>query len=108
MHNAEGILDLQLTKKDLKTKAHITIDGIDYSILSGIYISPYAKSILEKNVEILDGLLMDTTWRVLPYYVTSILMCSVCNIGIPIAFSFGKGETASLYEMFFDAFKKKV
>jgi hypothetical protein len=50
---------------------------------------------------------MDTTWRVLPYYVTSILICSVCNIGITIAFSFGKGETASLYEMFFDAFKKK-
>ena len=50
---------------------------------------------------------MDTTWRVLPYYVTSILMCSVCNVGIPIAFSFGKGETASLYEMFFTAFRKK-
>ena len=50
---------------------------------------------------------MDTTWRVLPYYVTSILMCSVCNVGIPLAFSFGKGETVSLYEMFFKAFADK-
>ena len=105
--NVEGFLDLEVTKSNLRTKGHIHIDDVDYSILSGIYISPYSASILEDNNEIVDGLLMDTTWHVLPYYVTSILMCSVCNVGIPLAFSFGKGETSSLYEMFFETFNEK-
>ena len=47
---------------------------------------------------------MDTTWKVLPYYVTSILMLSICNVGIPVSFCFGKAETDDLYEMFFKAF----
>ena len=40
----------------------ITKNGKKYSILKGIYISPFSQSILGKeNAEFIDGLLMDTT-----------------------------------------------
>ena len=68
----------------------------------------FAKSIFEDNEEIADGLLMDTTWSVLQYYVTSILMVSMCNDGIPVAFSFGNSETIDLYDTFFSVMKEKI
>ena len=97
---------MQVCKEFLKTKAHITLEDTQHSIVSGIYISPFTESIMKDNKDILDGLILDTTWHVLPYYVTSILMCSICNVGVPVAFCFGKGETASLYEYFFQSFAK--
>ena len=108
MHSTEGYLKLFVTKESYSSKQHMVIDENEVSILSGIYISPFAKSIFEDNEEIADGLLMDTTWRVLPYYVTSILMISMCNVGIPVAFSFGNSETIDLYELFFSVMKEKI
>ena len=51
---------------------------------------------------------MDATWKTIDCYVTSILMMSVCNVGIPIGFSFGPGETKELYSMFYDAFDEVI
>jgi hypothetical protein len=76
-----------------------------YSIIGGIYISPFAASICGPlNKEIFDGLLMDATWKTIKGYVTSILIGSVCNVGIPLSFSFGPGETKELYELFYSTF----
>jgi hypothetical protein len=44
---------------------------------------------------------MDTTWRVLRLYVTSILTVVIGNVGIPIAVSFGPVEDTALYETFY-------
>jgi hypothetical protein len=38
-------------------------DGIEYSILSGSYLTPWAPSVLIENE--IDGLIMDTTWNVM-------------------------------------------
>ena len=78
----------------------ITIDNTEYSILCGIYISPFARSIFNNNADVIDGLLMDTTWKIISKYVTSILMCSSYNVGIPVAFAFGGAEDKDLYSMF--------
>ena len=48
---------------------------------------------------------MDTTWRVLPYYVTSILMASSMNGGLPLSFSFGFSENVEIYQNHFNAFQ---
>ena len=87
---------------------HITIDNIDYSIVNGIYISPYAKSILLDNPSKIDGILMDTTWRVINKYVTSILMVTSYNVGIPIAFAFGESEDKKLYSLFIKEFNERL
>ena len=104
MQQTEGILKLYISENLYKSKTHIRHDEKEYSIISGIYISPYTLSITQDNKDIIDGLLMDTTWKLLPNYVTSILMFSICNVGIPIAFCFGNAEKADLYDMFFKNF----
>ena len=104
MQNCEGFLKLQISGNLYKDKVHVTFDEIDYSIISGIYISPYAEEIFKRNGDIIDGILLDTTWKLIPCYVTSILMLSVCNVGIPVAFSFGDSENTDIYDQFFKVF----
>lgn len=104
LNNTEGFLKLFISDKLYKNKEHITLNEVEYSIISGIYISPYSESIIRDNPELIDGVIMDTTWKVLPLYVTSILMLSICNVGIPIGYCFGKAETCELYDMFFKTF----
>ena len=50
-------------------------------------------------------MLLDTTWKILPNYDTSILMGSSMNTGIPLSFAFGEGETKELYNLHFKHFK---
>lgn len=49
-------------------------------------------------------MLLDTTWRALPYYVTSILMASSFNTGLPLSIAFGHSENRNLYENHFNVF----
>ncbi|NLZ73129.1 MAG: hypothetical protein GX905_04840 [Bacteroidales bacterium] len=89
-------LDVQpvTTKKRLIS---INIENVNHYIKSGVYISPWAKSLLEDKT-ITQGFLLDTTWKIMPYYVTSIIMISCYNIGIPIGFAFGHSEDKELYK----------
>jgi hypothetical protein len=79
-------------------------NGEFFSKIGGCYISPFALSIFQKNTSILDGIMLDTTWRVMRLYVTSILMVILANVGIPVAFAFGPVEDSNLYETFFTTF----
>ena len=47
---------------------------------------------------------MDTTWKTIHKYVTSLLMCSSYNVGVSTAFAFGGSEDKDLYNMFIDKF----
>ena len=95
---------INITKRRRLTKfAH---DKKEFHVLNGIYISNHAKSLLVNN-DVVSVLLVDTTWKLMPNYVTSILMASVHNIGIPISFTFGIGETKSLYNLHINTFKEK-
>ncbi|KAK8892033.1 hypothetical protein M9Y10_029255 [Tritrichomonas musculus] len=96
-------LNIQKTKiKKRLTK--IVLNGEEYTIISGIYILPDSESIISEN-NIIDGMLLDTTWKILPNYDTSILMGSSMNTGIPLSFAFGEGETKELYNLHFKHFK---
>ena len=109
--NNQGFFKFIISERNISDKDMISLqhNGKTYSILGGIYISPFSKSICdEQNKGIVDGLLMDATWKTINCYVTSILMMSVCNVGIPIGFSFGPGETKELYSMFYDAFEDVI
>ena len=88
-----------------KNLAFIERNERKYYILGGIYISPFSKSLLNDCGKI-NGIQLDTTWKIIPMYVTSILMSCTLNTGIPLGFAFGSGEDKQLYSKHFDAFKK--
>jgi hypothetical protein len=70
------------------------------SVLAGWYISPYAQALFTRNTEVIDGLLMDATWKIIPNGVSSILMLSISNVGIPVALAIGRKEDRAHYETF--------
>lgn len=86
----------------------IEIEGRLYSIINGIYISPYAESLFKENHDLIDGIMLDTTWKVISKYVTSIMMCSSLNVGISCAFAFSGAEDSDLYRQFIDKFNDKL
>ena len=95
--------------------AFITIDKLEINSLDKLkgHIKGYLKLVVQQQnglrrlakVEheginmstLIQGFMLDTTWHIMPYYVTSILMASSFNIGVPLAFSFGHGETRNIY-----------
>ena len=104
-----GYLHLTLIQNtSSKSLKIVTIEGIQYSIVCGIYISPFTKSLFNDNDNIIDGLILDTTWKTIPKYVTSILMCSSYNVGIPTSFTFGGSEDKELYSLFINHLKKEL
>jgi hypothetical protein len=102
-----GYLEFDIQKSNRPKKlAVITLKDTRFFIVSGIYISPYAKSLFLENGDNVSGILLDTTFKLLPYYVVSILMISYKNVGIPISFAFGASETKELYNKHFNALNK--
>jgi hypothetical protein len=59
------------------------------SIAKGCYVTPYAHAIFIRNRAMIDGLLMDATWKIIWSCVSSILMLSITNVGIPAALTIG-------------------
>jgi hypothetical protein len=74
----------------------------EFSILRGWYLSSCTQSILERNS--MDGLMLDTTWKIIRKYMTTIIMAVYRNVGIPLGLAFGTAETMELYEQHFGAF----
>ena len=108
-NNLKGYLQLNIEECTWKKKlCKILYNEKMHYIQSGIYISTFAESLLKDNNNIVKGLLIDTTWKVMPGYVTSILMGAVKNTGIPLSIAFGKGETKSLYLLHILAFKRQL
>jgi hypothetical protein len=79
-------------------------EGSRWSIDSGIWVHPLAPSILTENE--IDGIVLDTTFKVIRLYYTAILVAVYHNVGIPIAFTFGGGETEDLYNTFSVTFQE--
>ena len=106
----EGYVEFIVNKRQHKnSEAFIIYEGEEYVIKKGIYISPFAESICSKeNENIVHGVILDTTWRTLPDFVTSIIMASVCNVGIPMGFSFGPCENKDIYKVFYDKFSSVI
>ena len=79
----------------------------DAYVYRGCYVSPFAKSIFKKS-SIIDGIMLDGTFKVLKNYVTCLVMCISKNTGIPVGFSFSKIENCDLYDIVFETFLEIV
>jgi hypothetical protein len=53
-----------------------------------------------RNQHLIDGILMDATWKIIRVSVASILMLSICNVGIPVMLAIGPKEDKAVYETF--------
>lgn len=94
-----GFLKLKLQKKVTHKRLQtFSYKDEEYYIISGVFLLPLAKSIFEDNPDIeIHGFLLDTTWRILPMYVTSIITVCFLNTSLPIGFTFSNGETKENY-----------
>ena len=108
MREAQGFLKFRVTEQSSGEFDTMNINNKKYFIIDGVYISPYVHSILKDNDRIVDGMMLDTTWKLMHNYVTSILIASVCNVSVPLGFSFGKAETKEEYMLLFSFFKSKL
>lgn len=56
----------------------------------------------------IKGFILDTTWKILPLYVTSILAACFANMSIPIGYAFGTGKTKKLYNFLLKTIEEKL
>lgn len=100
----------KLIPKVNKRKLQVfTVGDDDYYIKSGVFIFPIVVKLFERNQSIdFDDFISDTTWFIIPNYVTAILMVSFLNTSLPLAFGFGQGETCSLYTLLLKTVEEKV
>ena len=105
----KGYLKLILSPKNFSSKLQtFSIGQLNYYIISGVFILNKAHSLFANNNLEIDGFMLDTTWRATPNYVLLILNCCFLNSSLPIAFSFGGGETISLYDFLLSTVKKQL
>jgi hypothetical protein len=76
--------------------------GRSLSVLSGCYVTSYASALFHRNAHLIDGLIMDASWKIIRNSVASILMVYICNVGIPVALALGPKEDKALYEIFYE------
>lgn len=108
--NTESVSDIQSLKEKIagdKIRNYPKINDDDqmYNITSGVYILPSAKLIVTENK--INGYLLDATFRILPFFTTSILMASVFNTGIALEFSFTRTETEEGFSLLLGTLKMK-
>lgn len=71
--------------------------------MSGYYITPFASSLINK--EHVNGMMLDTTWKLLQKYAVLISTLIICNIGVLIGFTFSNIEETFIFKDFFDNFR---
>jgi hypothetical protein len=54
----------------------------------------------------IQGLMVDTAWRIMRQYVRAILMAIFHNVWIQIAIAFGATASLDLFESFYVAFRE--
>lgn len=105
----KGYLHLTLEPKLTERKLQIySIKEEEFYINSGVFIMPKTHDLLTKYSDRIDGFLLDTTWKILPLYVTSIITATLFNSSIPLGFAFGHGETIKLYKYLLSTIEKKT
>lgn len=96
----QGFLRLYVT--DIKNPSLFKLDEKKF-VVKGAYVSPFAKSILNKD-NFLNGIQIDGTFKVIHKYVTCIILGIAYNTGIPLGFTFSKFEDENLFNLIFKIF----
>jgi hypothetical protein len=62
-------------------------------------MTPFMSALFTRNQRLIDGILMDATWKIVRVSVASILMFSICNVRIPVILAIGLKEDKVLYQV---------
>jgi hypothetical protein len=65
------------------------------SVLQGCYITQSAQHLLIQNRDLVDGIIMDATWKIIRSCVASIALLLIANAAIPVALAMGPKEEQS-------------
>jgi hypothetical protein len=85
----------------------LTHEGLQMSIISGCWIHLSAAFILEHAANnCISCLVVDTTWAIMRYYVTAILVAISHNTAITLGFSFSPIDGSNIYDIFFNIFSE--
>jgi hypothetical protein len=84
----------------------INHNDFEYSVLSGVWLSALAAAALVNNK--IDGLILDTTFKMIRQYHTAILLTIIHNVGLPLCFAFGPHESIDLYDHFYTTFRDEL
>jgi uncharacterized membrane protein len=71
------------------------------SVIKGCCVTPFMLALFTRNQHLLNGILMDATWKIITVSIASILMLSICNVGISVMLTIGPKENKALYETFY-------
>lgn len=106
----DGYISFDIAHDDPHLKRFPIIDhkGEKWRIVGGIYISNLASDILNENPDKISGFLLDSTFRAIPKFVTAIIMASIYNVGVPLAFSFSVSESEQIYQRIYNFFQSKL
>ena len=105
----KGLLHLKLEQMKVHKRLQTyEVDNVEYYIHSGVFIFPKAYDLLQNYKDSINGFILDTTWKILPLYVTSILAACFANTSVPIGFAFGTGETKKLYKFLISTIEEKL
>jgi hypothetical protein len=80
-------------------------NDFEHFVLSGVWLSALAAAALVNNE--IEGLILDTTFKVIRQYHTAILLAIIQNVGLPLDFSFGLQESIDLYDHFYTTFRNE-
>jgi hypothetical protein len=70
------------------------------SVIKGCDVIPFMPALFTRNQHLIDGMLMDATWKIIRVSVASIFILSMCNVGIPVMLGIGPKEDKVFYETF--------
>lgn len=93
------------TGKKRRNYPKISYKEKNWYIISGRYILPWSKSLVEDNQ--INSYLLDATFRIMPYFDTSIIMASIFNTGMTLGFSFTRTEESESFKLLFDNLNSK-
>jgi hypothetical protein len=101
---------LRLTVSAWRQQDHGHFEAITWemarcSILKGCYVTPFAYSLFRDHANLVSGLPMDTTWRIIQLHVALILTIGIGNVGIPVALSSGPIKDTALSNTFYLRFR---
>jgi hypothetical protein len=51
-------------------------------------VTPYAQVLVRQNADLIDGLLLNPTFKIIRSAVAFIMNLSICDVGILLAFAF--------------------
>lgn len=105
----KGYLKLMLQPKTSYRRLPVfSIKEDEYYITGGVFIMPQTKWILNNLETALKGFIMDTTWKAMSRYVTSIITATYMNSSFPLGFSFGRAETKKQYKLLLDTIMEQA